>query len=80
MATPTKIKPTEKPTKWEVIYEDEECISVWKYNSKITTLGPVEVEHKYKRGCVHPIDKKKKTLGELAKEFRKESKLNKTKL
>jgi hypothetical protein len=80
MATPTNLKPTEKPTKWEVIYEDDECISVWKYNSKITTAGPVEVEHKYKRGYVHPMEKKKKTLGELAKDARKQTKLTKTKL
>jgi hypothetical protein len=61
-------KPEPKPTKWEVVYEDEECISIWKYNSKITTRGPVEVEYKWKRGYKHPSDKKKKTLGELAKE------------
>ena len=80
MAAQTNLKPTEKPTKWEVIYEDDECISIWKYNSKITTAGPVEVEHKYKRGYVHPMEKKKKTLGELAKAARKETKLNKAKI
>ena len=80
MATPTNLKPTEKPTKWEVVYEDDECISIWKYNSKITTSGPVEVEHKYKRGYVHPMEKKKKTLGELAKDARKQTKLTKAKL
>jgi hypothetical protein len=79
MAISTNIKPTEKPTKWEFVFEDEECISIWKYNSKITTAGPVEVEHKYKRGYVHPMEKKKKTLGELAKDARKESKLKKPK-
>lgn len=80
MATPTNLKPTEKPTKWEVVYEDDDCISIWKYNSKITTAGPVEVEHKYKRGYVHPMEKKKKTLGELAKDARKQTKLTKAKL
>jgi hypothetical protein len=79
MAISTNIKPTEKSTKWEVVFEDEECISIWKYNSRITTAGPVEVEHKYKRGYVHPMEKKKKTLGELAKDARKESKLKRTK-
>ena len=62
--------------KWEVVYEDEDCISVWKYNSKITTAGPVEVEYKYKRVYTHPLDKKK-TLGDLAKEEKKRKKLNK---
>jgi hypothetical protein len=80
MAAQTNLKPTEKPTKWEVVYEDDDCISIWKYNSKITTAGPVEVEHKYKRGYVHPMEKKKKTLGELAKAARKETKLNKAKI
>jgi hypothetical protein len=79
MAIPVNSKTPVKPTKWEVVYEDEECISIWRYNSKITTAGPVEVEQKYKRGYVHPLDKKKNTLGELAKQARKESKLNKSK-
>ena len=63
--------------KWEVVYEDEDCISIWKYNSKITTAGPVEVEYKYKRGDTHPLDKKK-TLGDLAKEEKKRKKLDKS--
>jgi hypothetical protein len=79
MAISTNSKTPVKPTKWEVVYEDDECISIWRYNSKITTAGPVEVEQKYKRGYVHPLDKKKNTLGELAKQARKESKLNNSK-
>jgi len=79
MAISTNSKTPVKPTKWEVVYEDDECISIWRYNSKITTAGPVEVEQKYKRGYVHPLDKKKNTLGELAKQSRKESKLNNSK-
>lgn len=71
---PFEKTPELKPTKWEVVYEDDDCISIWKYNSKITTFGPVEVEHKYKRGFVHP-GQKKKTLGELAKEEKKKNKL-----
>lgn len=63
-------KPEPKPQKWEVVYEDEDCISIWRYDSKKTTFGPVEVEYKYKRGYVHP-GTKKKTLGELAKESKK---------
>jgi len=34
MAISTNSKPTEKPTKWEHVYEDEETIAIWKYNSK----------------------------------------------
>jgi hypothetical protein len=39
--------------------------------------GPVEVEYKWKRGYTHPLDKKK-TLGDLAKEAKKEAKLKKS--
>lgn len=59
--------PESKPIKWEVIYEDEYSISTWKYNTKITSTGPVEVEYKYKKSYVHPTQKKK-TLGELVKQ------------
>lgn len=79
MATSINQKEVVKPTKWERVYEDEDSISIWRYNSKITIAGPVEVEIKYKRGYVHPLDRKKKTLGELAKQARKETKLEKSK-
>lgn len=68
-----------KSTKWEQVYEDEETISIWKYDSNISTSGPIEVDIKYKKGYIHPLDRKKKTLGELAKDARKESKLKKFK-
>jgi hypothetical protein len=65
---PFEKKPEPKPTRWEVVYEDEDTISIWKYNSNKTTNGPIEVEYKYKRGFQHPSNKKKKTLGDLVKE------------
>ena len=65
---PFEKKPEPKPTRWEVVYEDEDTISIWKYNSNKTTNGPIEVEYKYKRGYQHPSNKKKKTLGDLVKE------------
>ena len=60
----------EKLTKWEVVYEDEHHISIWKYDSKITKNGPVSVEQKYKRGY-EPPSTKKKSLGELVKDEKK---------
>ena len=39
---------SELPTKWERIYEDTECRSVWKYDSKKNPYGPVSVEYVYK--------------------------------
>ena len=46
---PFEKKPEPKPTKYEHVFEDEDCISIWKYNTKITTNGPVEVEYKWKK-------------------------------
>jgi hypothetical protein len=69
-------KPTTTPTervKWEVVYEDDESISIWKYNLKKFANGPVEVEYKWKRNF-NPWGTKKKTLGQLAKEARKKKK------
>lgn len=71
---PFEKKPEPKPTKWEVVYEDEDSISIWKYNSKITTKGPVEVEYKWKKQFNPWAKSKKKNLGELAKEARNQSK------
>jgi hypothetical protein len=67
---PFEKKPEPKPTKYEYVFEDEDCISIWKYNTKITTNGPVEVEYKWKKHF-NPWEQKKKTLGDLAKEAKK---------
>jgi hypothetical protein len=79
MAVSVNQKETLKPTKWEVVYEDEDSISIWKYNSKITTNGPVEVEYKWKKHF-NPWGQKKKTLGDLAKEEKKRQRLEKSQL
>ena len=59
--------------KYKVIYEDEQTTTIWKYDSSISTFGPVEVEIKYKRGYEWSDPSKKKTLGELAKEAKKKT-------
>jgi hypothetical protein len=79
MAIPVNQKDVIKPTKWEVVYEDEDSISIWRYNSKITTAGPVEVEYKWKKHF-NPWNQKKKTLGELVKEEKRKKKLEKSQL
>ena len=43
--------------KYEVRYEDDEKISIWKYDTKKTKLGPYEVEHIYKN---EPLKKNKR--------------------
>lgn len=64
---PFEKKPEPKPTRWEVTFEDDECISIWKYNTNKFPNGPIEVEYKYKKGYTHP-GSKKKTLADLAKD------------
>lgn len=73
MAISVNQKDTPKQTKWEVVYEDEESISIWKYNSLKTSFGPVEVEYKWKRSF-NPWNQKKKTIGELSKGEKNKSK------
>ena len=65
-----KSQSAEKPVKYEITYEDDECISIWKYDTRKTTAGPVEVEYKWKRSF-NPWNKSKKTMGEMAKEMKK---------
>ena len=79
MAIITNSKSTEKPTKWEHVYEDEETVTIWRYNSNITTSGPVEVEIKYKRGYVPPKPERKKTLGDLVTESTPKKRLQRPK-
>lgn len=60
----------EESTKFERIYESENGISIWKYDTKISKNGPVSVEQRYKKGF-EPPSGKKKTLGDLIKEEKK---------
>jgi hypothetical protein len=69
-----QMTPSTNSTKREVKFEDETSIVIWKYNLNVSTTNPVEVEIKYKKGYVHPSDKKK-TIGDLAKEAKKQKKL-----
>ena len=64
-------KKQEKPTKFERVYEDEDTISIWKYDLTKSTTGPFEVEIKYKKGYVHPKPEKKKTLKDLVADEKK---------
>lgn len=65
MATKNLIK-EEKPPKFERIYEDDESISIWRYNLLKNKYGPVEVEYKWKKGF-NPWNQKKLSIGDLVK-------------
>lgn len=62
--------PIEPHVKFEVIYEDDESVSIWKYNLSKFKNGPIDVEYRWKRSF-NPWDKKKKTIGQLSKEMKK---------
>jgi hypothetical protein len=64
-------KKEEKPTKFERVYEDEDTISIWKYDLTKSTTGPFEVEIKYKKGYIHPKPEKRKTLKDLVADEKK---------
>ena len=62
---PFEKKPEPKPIKWEISYEDEDTISIWRYNTKKNPNGPIEVEYKYKKEYKHP--KRTRTMKDLLK-------------
>jgi hypothetical protein len=38
---------TENPKKFEYVFEDEDCVSIWKYDLNKQPNGPISVENKY---------------------------------
>lgn len=63
-------KGVEKSDRWEVIYEDDISVSIWRYNLTRSTSGPYEVETKWKKNF-DPWNQKKKTLSDIVKEQKK---------
>ena len=51
---------TEKPQKFEYIFEDEESTSIWKYDLKKFPNGPVSVEYKWKASYLKEMEIKRK--------------------
>lgn len=43
-----KKSPIEKPTKFERIFEDEDCKCIWKYDLSKSTNGPISVDYTFK--------------------------------
>ena len=54
------LKSSEPPKKWERIYESEETISIWKYDSEISMINTYVVEIKYKKESEIKTKKTKK--------------------
>lgn len=57
-------------TKFTRIYETEDCVSTWKYDTSFSKTNPISVEHKWKKPVQMASDKKK-TLGDLVSETKK---------
>lgn len=69
MGRPKEIVQQPKPIKWERRFEDDNSVEIWKYDSKKTTKGPVEVNITYKNGYDKPKNWNK--LAKQAKEDRR---------
>lgn len=58
------MKKEEPLQKFTRVYEDDECISIWKYDLKKQPYGPIEVEYKWKKSTKNlkkpPISYRKK--------------------
>jgi hypothetical protein len=50
----------EKPKKFEYIFEDDECTSIWKYDLNKFPNGPVSVEYKWKQSYLKEVELRKK--------------------
>ena len=59
---PTKeiLLKTEKDTKYERVFTSNECVSIWKYDTNITTSGPISVEHKWDSEYLKRIELKQR--------------------
>ena len=51
---------TEKPTKFEYIFEDNESTSIWKYDLKKQPNGPISVEYKWKASYLKELELRQK--------------------
>jgi hypothetical protein len=51
---------TEKPQKFEYIFEDDESKSIWKYDLKKFPNGPVSVEYHWKAHYLKELELKRK--------------------
>ncbi len=49
-----------KRTKFEYVFEDEDCISIWKYDLDKQPNGPISVEHKYTAKYLNNMELKRK--------------------
>jgi hypothetical protein len=51
---------TEKPRKFEYVFEDEDCVSIWKYDLNKQPNGPISVENKYTAKYIKEMELRRK--------------------
>jgi hypothetical protein len=75
------INPTEleKPIKFERRYEDDESITVWKYDLNKSSSGPIEVNIAYKNNIDKNWEKRAKEAKEDRRTERQMKKINEKK-
>lgn len=47
---------SEKSKKFEYIFEDVDCVSIWKYDLSKFQHGPISVEHKWKAAYLKELE------------------------
>lgn len=63
-------KSVESSDKYQITFEDEYSVAIWRYDKSKSTINPYEIEYKWKKGF-DPWDQKKKTLSDIVKETKK---------
>ncbi len=71
----TPIEP--KPTKFTRTYEDEDTITIWKFDLNKFECGPIEVNIQYKAGAEKRIKERAKEAKQAKKTARQMKKLEK---
>jgi hypothetical protein len=54
------ISKSEKPKKFEYIFEDEDSKSIWKYDLKKQPNGPISVEYQWKAKYLKELELRRK--------------------
>lgn len=73
---PKEIQTEPTPTKFIRIYEDDETIETWKFDTKKFDKGPIEVDIKYKAGAEKAIKARFKEAKQVKKTERQMNKIN----
>ena len=74
---PKEMQAEPTPTKFIRIYEDDETIETWKFDTNKFSRGPIEVDIKYKAGSEKAIKARQKEVKQIKKTARQMKKIEK---